>query len=127
MLPIPGAIAPGERSCKLNKYRNIKINIDGIKFDSKREAERYAELKIMEKAKLITDLELQPKFVLQEGFKYQGKKEKPITYIADFKYKELSGTVVVEDVKGVATKDFNNKRKMFLYQHGQYYDYRIVR
>jgi hypothetical protein len=111
----------------LNKYRNIKTNIDGIKFDSKREAERYAELKLMEKAKLISNLELQPKFILQEGFKYQGKKEQAITYIADFKYKEASGVVVVEDVKGVATDPFKIKRKMFLYHHGQYYDYRIVR
>lgn len=54
---------------KYNKYGNIKTVIDGIKFDSKRESERYLELKLLEKAGEISDLKLQPRFILQHGFK----------------------------------------------------------
>lgn len=122
-----GSFAPGRKECNLNKYHNLKTTIDGIKFDSKREAERYAELKLMEKAKLISNLKLQPKFLLQGTFRYKDKTEKSITYIADFMYIDSSGNTVVEDVKGVETKEFKVKRKMFLYHYGDRYDYRLVR
>ena len=83
------------------KYGNRKTVIDGIKFDSKAEAERYKELKILEKAGLIKKLILQPEFLLQDKFKYNGKTERAVKYIADFKYFDVAkGVYVVEDVKG---------------------------
>ena len=98
----------------MSKYRAKKTEIDGITFDSKREAERYCELKLMQKAGLINQLELQPKFVLQEGFKKNGKAIRPITYKADFMYwdNKLKQTII-EDVKGFETKEFKLKRKIF--------------
>jgi len=68
----------------MNKYRNIKTTVDGIRFDSKREAERYSELKLLERAGIITDLKLQPKFELIP--KHNGNRA--LTYIADFSYTE---------------------------------------
>ena len=59
-----------------NKYRNIKTEVDGIKFDSKREAQRYQELKLLEKGGVISNLELQPKFELLPANK--DKKNKAI-------------------------------------------------
>jgi hypothetical protein len=99
---------------KKSKYNNQKTVVDGIEFDSAREAERYGELKILEKYRIISDLELQPEFVLQKGFYKNGKKHRPIKYIADFKYKIVeTGETVVEDVKGVKTQVFRMKQKMF--------------
>lgn len=96
----------------MNKYYNQKTIVDGIPFDSKKEANRYCELKLLEKAKKIEDLKLQPKFVLQEGFKKDGVTYRPIIYIADFSYVYKS-RMVVEDVKGVETEVFKLKRKLF--------------
>ena len=100
---------------KRNKYRNKKVVIDNILFDSKKEARRYKELKLMEKAGLITNLVLQPKFELQESFKYENKTYRKIEYIADFSYVRTDDIVfVVEDVKGVKTDVYRLKEKMFL-------------
>ena len=96
----------------MNKYRNKKVQVDMYVFDSIAESRRYKELKLLERAKEITELELQPKFILQEGFKKNGKTYRPIYYIADFKYKE-KGKTIVEDVKGVETKEFKIKHKLF--------------
>ncbi len=87
-----------------NKYNNIKTYIDGIKFDSKKEAVRYQDLKLMEKGKIITDLQLQYKFKFPPGF----------AYIADFLYKE-NGQWIAEDVKGVQTAVFRLKKKCMEY------------
>ena len=94
----------------MNKYRNIKTTVDGIRFDSKREAERYSELKLLERAGIITDLKLQPKFELIP--KHNGNRA--LTYIADFSYTE-GGEKIVEDVKGMETKEFKIKKKLFEY------------
>lgn len=98
----------------MNKYRNKKIVVDNIKFDSILEARRYNELKLLLRAGEIQDLKLQPRFLLQEGFKKNGKTYRKIEYVADFMYKEDSKTIV-EDVKGFATKDFKIKEKLFNY------------
>lgn len=98
----------------MNKYRNKKIVVDNIKFDSILEARRYNELKLLLRAGKIQDLKLQPRFLLQEGFKKNGKTYRKIEYVADFMYKEDSKTIV-EDVKGFATKDFKIKEKLFNY------------
>ena len=110
------------------KYGNRKTVVDGIEFDSKAEAERYEELRLMEKAGKIKDLILQPEFLLQDKFKHKGKTERAVKYIADFKYFDVSrGVYVVEDVKGVETEAFKIKRKLFLKRYGGEYDFEIVR
>jgi hypothetical protein len=99
-----------------SKYHNIKTEIDGIKFDSRKEANRYAELKIMQQGKLIRDLELQPRFELMPAFSKNGKKFRPIVYVADFSYYDiLQNKKIVEDVKSKATKTdvYKLKKKMF--------------
>lgn len=96
----------------MNKYRNKKIVIDNIKFDSKLEANRYAELKLLQRAKVISNLRLQVPFVLQESFKKNGKSYQAIKYIADFVYEE-NGQTVVEDTKGFCTETFEIKHKLF--------------
>ena len=106
-----------------SKYRAEKMELDGILFDSKKEAERYSELKMLERAKLITNLELQPKFLLQEKFEYNGKVIRKIEYIADFKYIDEKGNTVVEDVKGLKTDVYNIKKKLFL---NKYMDEKLI-
>lgn len=71
-----------------NKYKNKKTQVDMYVFDSAKEAQRYRELKLLERAKQISDLELQPKFLLQDSFKKNGKTYRKIEYVADFKYTE---------------------------------------
>ena len=101
-----------------SKYRNEKVYLDGIKFDSNRECQRYIELKTMQKAGLIKDLELQKRFVLQEGYVMQGKKIRPITYVADFVYFDIENQkTVVEDAKGMRTDVYKMKKKMFEYRY----------
>lgn len=98
-----------------NKYNNKKVMLDGYKFDSKKEARRYQELKLLQVAGKIRDLELQPVFLLQEGFIKHLKRIRAITYVADFKYIDTeSNKVIVEDVKGVKTDVFKIKYKLFL-------------
>lgn len=104
---------------KINKYHNTKVIYNGIKFDSKKEAERYKELKLLEKVGVISDLELQSKFLLQPGYvNAKGEKIRPIYYVADFYYydNELK-KYVVEDTKGVKTDVYKLKKKMFEYQY----------
>lgn len=97
-----------------SKYNNKKIEVDGIVFDSKKEAQRYKELYLLVRAKEISCLILQPRFVLQDRFVYGGRVQRKIEYIADFKYKEKDGTEVVEDVKGDKTPVYMIKKKLFL-------------
>ncbi len=96
----------------MNKYRNKKIIVDDYIFDSIQESRRYKELKLLLRAGQIKDLELQPHFLLQEGFKKNGKTYRKIEYIADFKYIE-NGKTIVEDVKGLQTDVFKIKHKLF--------------
>ena len=101
-----------------NKYLNKKTEIDGITFDSKKEAKRYGELKLLERAGQIDTLTLQPKFTLIPSQRRDdGKAERPCVYIADFMYRE-NGQFVVEDTKGFKTADYIIKRKLMLKEHG---------
>ena len=101
-----------------NKYNAIKTIIDGIKFDSKKEAGRYLELKELQKLEKIIIIELQPKFLLQDGFKHNGKAIRAINYIADFSYHDISsGKLIIEDVKGIQTDVFKLKHKLFLFKY----------
>lgn len=100
----------------MNKYKNKKVQVDMYVFDSIAESRRYKELALLEKAGEIENLQLQPKFLLQDSFKKNGKTYRKIEYIADFMYEE-KGKVIVEDVKGMETKEFKIKRKLFEYKY----------
>lgn len=103
----------------MNKYNNKKTQIDMYVFDSVAESKRYKELALLEKAGEIKDLKLQPKFLLQDGFRKNGKTYRKIEYIADFMYIE-NGKVIIEDVKGMETEVFKLKRKIFEHKYPEY-------
>lgn len=123
------------RRISRSKFANQKTELDGITFDSKKEARRYAELKLLEKAGHISSLQRQVKYVLipaqrepdtigVKGGIYRGKVlEKECAYYADFVYMQ-DGKQVVEDVKSEATrtKEYIIKRKLMLYL----YNIRVV-
>lgn len=101
---------------KENKYHAQKTEVDGIKFDSKWEAERYNQLSAMQRAGQIKDLQRQVKFVLLDGYtNNKGEKIRPICYMADFQYIDNEGRKIVEDTKSPATKTdvFKIKKKLF--------------
>ena len=104
-----------------SKYNARKTVVDGITFDSKKEARRYEELKLQEKVEVISHLRLQPKFRLLDGFKYNGETIRPVNYFADFSYIDAEGNEVVEDVKGKKTEIYNIKKKLFLNKYGERY------
>ena len=90
------------------KYRNEPTFLDGVRFHSKREAKRYGELKLLERAGVISELELQPKFKLGTDarpilIRSQGyPKGRRAVYLADFRYRNLDDSqLVIEDVKGI--------------------------
>lgn len=102
---------------RYSKYRNKKVVVDGIEFDSKKEANRYKELKLLEKAGEIKDLELQKVFELIPSFKKNGKTYRKTTYKADFSYFDTKeGKYIVEDVKGFKTDIYKLKKKLFEYK-----------
>ena len=119
-----------------NKYGARKVLFDGIAFDSKKEANRWAELRILEKAGEISDLRRQVKFVLipaqyeesNEIYKRGENKGKPkrgklleheCSYVADFVYRVTeTDRTAVEDTKGFRTKDYIIKRKLMLERYG---------
>ena len=121
------------------KYKAKKTEVDGITFDSMKEAKRYQELKILEAAGQIKDLRLQvpyelipamrePDTIGKRGGKIKGKLiERAVIYKADFVYQEKldipfndqeKWEEVVEDVKGMRTKEYILKRKLMLYRYG---------
>lgn len=103
---------------KPNKYNNVKITYDGIKFDSIHEAERYCELKLLVKAKVISNLQLQKNFELIPHIVENGKVvQKAIIYRADFVYTDQFGKTVVEDAKGFKTEGYEIKKKLMRYCH----------
>lgn len=103
------------------KYGNRKTELDGIVFDSRREANRWAELKLMEKAGEICDLQRQVPFLLIPAQRDANGRviEREVKYVADFCYVDMRALEkVVEDTKGVRTKEYVIKRKLLLYRHG---------
>ena len=106
-----------------SKYGATKTNIDGVIFDSRHEAERYLELKIMERQRLIKDLQCQVPFeLIPAQYEKDGNKrgkciERECIYKADFVYTE-GNALVVEDAKGYRTKDYIIKRKLMLQKYG---------
>ena len=103
----------------MQKYGNRKTEVDGLLFDSKKEAERWCELKLLERAGVISDLFRQmPITLLPAQRNDKGKViERPVKYVADFMYTE-NGQTVIEDVKGVRTKEYIIKRKLLLWRFG---------
>ena len=103
-----------------NKYNAKKTRRDGHIFDSLAEADHYIVLKARQRDGEITNLRLQPKFILLEAFTdSSGKRQRPITYTADFAYDEAGDSVVVE-VKGMETRDWIIRKKLFLQRYPQY-------
>lgn len=101
-------------SGKMSKYHNkIAYTADGIKHASQKEANRWCELKMLERVGAITDLKRQVEYELlppQEG-------ERKVTYVADFVYTDDKGNTIVEDTKGVKTEVYILKRKLMLWVH----------
>lgn len=112
----------------MNKYRNKKVVRNGITYDSQKEANRHAVLKLLERSGKISNLQRQVKFILipaqyepdtigKRGGVKKGKLiERECSYIADFVYEE-NGKKVVEDTKGFRTADYKIKRKLMLFMH----------
>lgn len=115
---------PGEpvkvekKAGKKNLYGAQRVEIMGVTFDSKAEGKRFLQLKAMEQAGEIQSLEVQPEFELIPGQNVDGKKERPVKYVADFRYTR-AGQSIVEDVKSAPTKtrEFIIKRKLMLLIH----------
>lgn len=117
-----------------NKYHNKKVTVGGITFDSVKEARRYSELILLQRAGKIKDLRRQVRFELipkqyryYERFGKRGKRlkdgrklmERNCVYVADFTYTEANtNEYIVEDVKGRRTKDYIIKRKLMLFLKG---------
>ena len=115
----------------MNKYRNKKVYCDGMMFDSRREARRYHELYLLQKAGRIKDLQRQVPFLLipdqrepdtigKRGGVHKGRIiERKTLYIADFSYFDCdSGQITVEDAKGFKTPEYRLKKKLMLWIHG---------
>ena len=110
---------------KPSKYGNKKTVIDGIEFDSKREAARWQQLRLFERAGKICELERQVVFELAPSVQYAGKRVTPaLRYVADFTYFEESTSrggpnprYTVEDSKGMRTKEYKIKRHLMLAVH----------
>jgi len=96
------------------KFRNIPTEVDGIKFDSRAEARRYGELKLLERAGEIHGLTLQPKFPLTVGATHV------CDYVGDFMFSDKAGVSIVEDVKSKATKTpvYRLKKKLLRALYG---------
>lgn len=103
----------------MSKYRSRKVTVDGMTFDSYREAKRYRDLSLLLRAGEISDLRAQVKYTLIPAQKKpSGGTERAVTYTADFVYRDKTGKEIVEDAKGVRTQQYIIRRKLMLYTHG---------
>lgn len=121
---------PTSEKPKTNKYQAQKCEFNGEKFDSRKELQRWLELRLLERSGEIKDLRRQVRFELipaqrepdtegKRGGVIKGKViEHGVNYVADFVYKDKDGRTVVEDTKGMRTKEYVIKRKLMLYMHG---------
>ena len=101
-----------------NKYHAKKTEVDGITFDSVKEARRYSSLKLLQKVGEIADLQTQVEFVLLPAQKGKYRNERSVKYVSDFCYTVVStGELVVEDAKGMKTREYGIKRKLLLYKY----------
>lgn len=102
-----------------SKYNNRKVTVGNITFDSYMESRYYLHLIELQKHGVVTDIQLQVPFVIQDAFVVDGKKHQAITYVADFVVTYSDGREEVVDVKGKVTQTFRNKRKMFIARYGR--------
>lgn len=100
----------------MSKYNNIITEVDGHRFDSRKEADFYVCLK---NDKTVKSIELQPSFLLQEKFTHPitKKKYRAIIYRADFLVEYVTGVKEIIDIKGMKTEAFKLKEKLFLYRY----------
>lgn len=103
--------------CGGSKFNAKRTTVDGITFDSRREADRYLVLKGMAEDGLIEDLRRQVRYELIPAFDVDGRHYRPVYYVADFVYME-NGKEVVEDVKGMRTDVYKLKSKLFARRYG---------
>ena len=102
----------------MNKYGNKEKVVDGMKFDSKLEAKRYIQLKLLQRAGEIKDLRTQAEFILQPSYKKNGKTIRAIKYVADFVYYDVrKGKTIIEDTKGFRNDVYKLKKKIFEYKY----------
>lgn len=100
------------------KYKNEEKIVDGIKFDSKLEAMRYIQLKLLLRAGEITDLRTQVEFELQPSYKKNGRTIRAIKYVADFVYYDVrERKTIIEDTKGFRNDVYKLKKKIFEYKY----------
>jgi len=105
----------------MSKYGAKKVTYDGKTFDSQKEAQRYAELRLLERGKVISDLQCQLEFLLIPSQRDKNGKviERAVKYVADFVYIDnKTGQTIVEDTKGFRTKEYIIKRKLMLKEYG---------
>lgn len=99
------------------KYNNKKVEIDNFIFDSKHEADFYLRLKALRSAGEVQDIDVHPRYLLQEGFTKRGRSYRPIYYIADFQVMFKDGTIKVYDTKGMRTEVYKLKKKLFEHRY----------
>ena len=122
-ISMPQMSRTGEKSC--GKIQHQRIIADGIEFDSKAEHDRYIELKLMQRAGLITKLECHPSYeVLPKQLTPEGKQNfRPVVYTPDFRYINSEGREIVEEIKSEYSrkeKDYIIHRKLLFYTQGIY-------
>lgn len=104
-----------------SKYHAQKTIANGVEYDSKKESKRAVELEYLERIGKIKDLQKQVRFILQEEYiNNEGKKIRPISYVADFQYIDNEGRKIVEDSKGFRTEVYLLKKKMFMFRYPEY-------
>ena len=101
----------------MSKYRNVKCEHLGQKYDSKRERDRHIDLLLLERAGQITELRRQVAYELAPRVKLGGRFKPALRYVADFCYVE-AGAVVTEDSKGAITREFRIKQHLMATVHG---------
>lgn len=107
------------RNVGKNKYRNERVNVGGVRFDSKKEYSRFQELVMLEKAGIIQDLKRQVKFEIVP----KNCDERAAFYVADFVYKKADGKMIIEDVKSEMTRKlplYILKRKLVKFRYPDY-------
>ena len=105
----------------MSKYHSRKTKVDGITFDSRLEARRWCELKLMERAGAISDLQRQVHFELQPSYRKNGKTIRKIEYVADFVYRDnITKRTIIEDTKGMQTPVYKLKKKLFEYKYPEH-------
>lgn len=101
----------------MSKYKNKKVILNGIEFDSQIESKYYLYLLEQQKKGIVSEFLMQKEYIIFEGYDKNGKKVRPIKYKADFEVHYPDGHIEVIDIKGFETKDFNIKKKLFEFRY----------